>query len=61
MSLLLSPRSGWRYRRTGTLTGWSGLASLVALEPVVPVADFSRPRTARPVIDPYDSQNGRAA
>lgn len=51
MTRLLSPRSGWHYRRTGTLTGWSGLALLTRLEPVVPVADFTRPRTAHPVID----------
>ena len=57
MTRLLSPHSGWRYRRTGTLTGWSGLALLTRLEPVVPVADFSRPRASRPAIRPYSTKD----
>ncbi|HEY9370977.1 hypothetical protein [Streptomyces sp.] len=46
MTRLLSPHSGFRYRRKGSVTGWSGMAAIAALEPVIPVLDFTRPRTS---------------
>lgn len=71
MTRLLARRKG-RHCRHGSLTGWSALASVAGLAPVV--EGFSRPRTGLgvfPLTDPnlapfadyrhpYDSQRGAA-
>ncbi|WP_193319024.1 hypothetical protein [Nonomuraea phyllanthi] len=57
MSRLFARRRGLHCRH-GSLTGWSALAFLVGLEPVV--ESFTRPRTSTPHIHPYDSPKDAA-